>query len=225
MRGHDPGQVRRHPRPADEGDVAGLPSAGDQVDHLRRVPVGRQDPDIGLQAETLERLGRRSHLVAVPRRTHQHANLHGTFLSAVAADSLAAIGVAAHEVGHAIQHAVNYRPLQIRASLVPAANIGANWGLPLAIIGFFINSGFMMNLGLVLFVGALLFHLVTLPVEFNASNRAIQLLDRGRYLSRQELGGTKKVLRAAAFTYVAATLVALANLFRILMLFGMRRDD
>src|SRR5690606_15069124 len=90
-------------------------------------------------------------------------------------DSLAAIGVAAHEVGHAIQHAVNYRPLQIRASLVPAANIGANWGLPLAIIGFFINSGFMMNLGLVLFVGALLFHLVTLPVEFNASNRAIQL--------------------------------------------------
>lgn len=140
-------------------------------------------------------------------------------------DSLAAIGVAAHEVGHAIQHAVNYRPLQIRASLVPAANIGANWGLPLAIIGFFINSGFMMNLGLVLFVGALLFHLVTLPVEFNASNRAIQLLDRGRYLSRQELGGTKKVLRAAAFTYVAATLVALANLFRILMLFGMRRDD
>lgn len=140
-------------------------------------------------------------------------------------DSLAAIGVAAHEVGHAIQDAVNYRPLQIRASLVPAANIGANWGLPLAIIGFFINSGFMMNLGLVLFVGALLFHLVTLPVEFNASNRAIQLLDRGRYLSRQELGGTKKVLRAAAFTYVAATLVALANLFRILMLFGMRRDD
>ncbi|NLJ83585.1 MAG: zinc metallopeptidase [Halanaerobiaceae bacterium] len=139
--------------------------------------------------------------------------------------SLAAISVAAHEVGHAIQHALNYRPLRIRASLVPAANLGANFGLPLAIFGFFINSGFMMNLGLILFVGALLFHLVTLPVEFNASNRAIQLLDRGRYLSRQEIGGAKKVLRAAAFTYVAATLVALANLLRILMLIGIRRDD
>ncbi|HHU92781.1 MAG TPA: zinc metallopeptidase [Halanaerobiaceae bacterium] len=139
--------------------------------------------------------------------------------------SLAAIGVAAHEVGHAIQDALNYRPLKIRASLVPAANIGSSWGIPLALIGFFMNSQFMMNLGLVLFVGALLFHLVTLPVEFNASNRAIALLDRGRYLSRQELGGAKKVLRAAAFTYVAATLVALANLLRILMLIGIRRDD
>lgn len=141
------------------------------------------------------------------------------------ANSLAAIGVAAHEAGHAIQDAVNYKPLNIRASLVPAANIGANWGLPLAVIGFFFNSEFMIGLGLVLFIGALLFHLVTLPVEFNASNRAIALLDRGRYLSGEELLGAKKVLRAAAFTYVAATLVALANLLRILMLFGMRRDD
>lgn len=142
-----------------------------------------------------------------------------------AGNSLASIGVAAHETGHAIQDAVRYKPLIIRASLVPAANIGASWGLPLAIIGFFFNSDFMILLGLVLFTGALLFHLVTLPVEFNASNRAISLLDRGRYLSAQELLGSKKVLRAAAFTYVAATLVALANLLRILMLFGMRRRD
>ena len=142
-----------------------------------------------------------------------------------AGNSLASIGVAAHETGHAIQDAVRYKPLNIRASLVPAANIGANWGLPLAIIGFFFNSDFMILLGLVLFVGALLFHLITLPVEFNASNRAISLLDRERYLSAQELLGAKKVLRAAAFTYVAATLVALANLLRILMLFGMRRRD
>lgn len=142
-----------------------------------------------------------------------------------ASNSLAALGVAAHEVGHAIQHAVGYKPLNIRASLVPAANIGANWGLPMAIFGFIINSEFMIMLGLVLFAGALLFHLVTLPVEFNASKRAITLLERGGYLSAQELPATRKVLRAAAFTYVAATLVALANLLRILMLLGMRRRD
>ena len=142
--------------------------------------------------------------------------------------SLAAIGIAAHEAGHAIQDAVNYSPMNIRASLVPAANIGSRWGLPLAIMGFFFRSDmgqYMILAGLVLFFGAFLFHLVTLPVEFNASNRAIAILDRERFLSGQELTGAKKVLRAAAFTYVAATLVALANLLRILMLFGMSRDD
>ncbi|MDI3546421.1 MAG: uncharacterized protein PWR10_73 [Halanaerobiales bacterium] len=139
--------------------------------------------------------------------------------------SLAAIGVAAHEAGHAIQDATGYKPLAIRASLVPAANIGSSWGIPLAIFGFFLGSEFMVGLGLVIFIGALLFHLVTLPVEFNASNRAIRLLVDGGYLSGNELTGVKKVLRAAAFTYVAATLVALANLLRILMLFGMSRDE
>lgn len=139
--------------------------------------------------------------------------------------SLAAIGVAAHEAGHAIQDAKGYKPLAIRASLVPAANIGSSWGLPLAIFGFFLQSQFMIGLGLVIFIGAFLFHLVTLPVEFNASNRAIALLSRGGYLTGNELNGAKKVLRAAAFTYVAATLVALANLLRIVMLFGMGRDD
>ncbi len=140
-------------------------------------------------------------------------------------NSLASIGVAAHEAGHAIQDARRYTPLNIRASLVPAANIGSSWGLPLAIFGFFFRSEFMIGLGLVLFIGAFLFHLVTLPVEFNASNRAIKLLAAGNYLNQAELDGAKKVLRAAAFTYVAATLVALANLLRILMLFGMTRDD
>ncbi len=140
-------------------------------------------------------------------------------------NSLAAIGVAAHEAGHAIQDKSGYKPLKIRASLVPAANIGSSWGLPLAIFGFFLNSQFMIGLGLVVFTAAFLFHLVTLPVEFNASNRAIALLARERLLKEEELKGAKKVLRAAAFTYVAATLVALANLLRILMLFGMGRDD
>ncbi|AZO95214.1 zinc metallopeptidase [Halocella sp. SP3-1] len=140
-------------------------------------------------------------------------------------NSLAAIGVAAHEAGHAIQDARDYRPLKIRASLVPAANIGSSMGLPLALFGFFIRADFMIMLGLVLFLGAFLFHLVTLPVEFNASNRAINLLSKNKYLTGKELQGAKKVLRSAAFTYVAATLVALANLLRILMLFGMGRDD
>lgn len=142
--------------------------------------------------------------------------------------SLAAIGVAAHEAGHAIQDASRYVPLNIRASLVPVANIGSRWGLPMAIIGFIFNaqwSQYIIGAGLILFFGAFLFHLITLPVEFNASNRAIRLLGKEGYLSRQELQGAKKVLRAAAFTYVAATLVALANLLRILMLFGLRRDD
>mgnify|MGYP006279195151 FL=1 len=139
--------------------------------------------------------------------------------------SLAAIGIAAHEAGHAIQDYRDYAPLSIRASLVPAANIGSSWGLPMAVFGFFLQSQFMIGLGFVIFLAAVLFHLVTLPVEFNASNRAISLLDRGGYLDKDELQGAKKVLRAAAFTYVAATLVAFANLLRILILFGMGGDE
>lgn len=139
--------------------------------------------------------------------------------------SLAAIGVAAHEAGHAIQDAKNYLPLSIRASLVPAANIGSSWGLPLAIFGFFLRSELMIGIGFLVFIAAFLFHLVTLPVEFNASNRAIGILDRSGYITGRELQGAKKVLQAAAFTYVAATLVALANLLRIAMLFGLSRDD
>ncbi|ACL69747.1 zinc metallopeptidase [Halothermothrix orenii] len=138
--------------------------------------------------------------------------------------SLAALGVAAHEAGHAIQDARDYKPMRIRASLVPAASIGSSWGLPLAVFGFFMQSRFMIGLGLIVFTAAVLFHIVTLPVEFNASNRAIQILNRG-FLSKEELNGAKKVLRAAAFTYVAATLVAIINLLRILILFGMGRDE
>lgn len=139
--------------------------------------------------------------------------------------SLAAIGVAAHEAGHALQDAEGYKPMSIRASLVPAANIGSSWGLPMAVFGFFLQSQFMIGLGFVVFLAAVLFHIVTLPVEFNASNRALKYLSRSDHLSSQEIQGAKKVLRAAAFTYVAATLVAIANLLRIVMLFGMGRDE
>jgi len=140
-------------------------------------------------------------------------------------NSLASIGVAAHEAGHAIQDARNYKPLSVRNNIVPVANIGSRWGLPLAIFGFFFQSKTMILLGMVIFLGAVVFHLVTLPVEFNASNRAIRALKRGGYLTNQELKGANKVLKAAAFTYVAATLVAMANLFRIILLFGMGGDD
>jgi len=139
-------------------------------------------------------------------------------------NSIAAVGVAAHEVGHAIQDKENYKPLSLRASLVPAANIGSSFGLPLAIFGFFIRADFLIMTGFVLFSAAFLFHLVTLPVEFNASNRAISNLKSTDLLNQEEIKGAKKVLKAAAFTYVATTLVALANMLRILLLAGLGDD-
>jgi len=148
-------------------------------------------------------------------------NLSGDVYSS---SSIASIGVAAHEAGHAVQDAQGYKPLSLRASLVPAASLGSNLGLPMAIFGFFIRADFLILTGFVLFSAAFLFHLVTLPVEFNASNRAIAYLRNSSYLNSQEVNGAKKVLRAAALTYVAATLVALVNLLRILVLFGMGRD-
>ena len=140
-------------------------------------------------------------------------------------NSVAAIGVAAHEAGHAIQDDKGYKPLKLRANLVPAASIGSSWGLPMAIIGFFLQTQFLIALGFIMFFGAFVFHLVTLPVEFNASTRALTMLKNNNILNTSELKGAKKVLRAAAFTYVSATLVALANLVRIVLLFGMGRND
>jgi Zn-dependent membrane protease YugP len=136
--------------------------------------------------------------------------------------SLAALGVAAHETGHAMQHATQYLPLNIRHSLVPIANIGSQLGLPLALLGFFfLRNEFLLQLGIILFAGAVLFQIVTLPVEFNASSRALAMLEQGAYLSRSEVNGAKQVLSAAALTYVAATLVAIMHLVRLLLLSGM----
>ena len=139
-------------------------------------------------------------------------------------NTVSAVGVAAHEVGHAIQDKESYKPLSFRASLVPAANIGSSFGMPLAIFGFFIRADFLIMTGFVLFSAAFLFHLVTLPVEFNASNRAISSLKSTNLLTDKEIKGVKKVLKAAAFTYVATTLVALANMLRILILAGLGDD-
>ncbi|MBM7623308.1 zinc metallopeptidase [Sporohalobacter salinus] len=140
--------------------------------------------------------------------------------------SVASLGVAAHETGHAVQHAVEYLPLNIRHTLLPVANFGSKLGLPLGIFGFFFfRSEFMVHLGLIIFAGAVLFQIVTLPVEFNASARAIDFLRNGDYLARDEVKPAKKVLNAAALTYVAAVLVSIGHMLRLLMMASMLDDD
>ena len=143
--------------------------------------------------------------------------------------SIAAIGVAAHEVGHAIQHAGGYVPLRVRGALVPVANFGAQISWPLILIGLLFSSGsssMLITLGILMFSLSVLFQLVTLPVEFNASSRAVNLLDRTGILAGQEVGQTRQVLSAAALTYVAAAAASILQLFRLLYLFGgnRRRD-
>ena len=142
--------------------------------------------------------------------------------------SVAAIGVAAHECGHAIQHAKGYFPLNLRTWFVPVANFGSKLAWPLILVGLFINSQssqMIINAGIFLFSFAVIFQLITLPVEFNASRRALALLEEQGILSQQELPYTKKVLGAAALTYVAAAASSILQLLRIVMLFGGRRRD
>ena len=141
--------------------------------------------------------------------------------------SVAAIGVAAHECGHAIQHAVGYAPLNFRRALVPIANFGSQISWPLILIGILIG-GFgspIVQLGIILFSLAVLFQLVTLPVEFNASSRAVRLLDSTGILSGNEVDGTRRVLGAAALTYVAAAAGSILQLLRLIILFGGRRNN
>ena len=137
--------------------------------------------------------------------------------------TLAAVGVAAHEAGHAIQHATKYGPLILRSTLVPVANIGSQAGPLLAMAGLALSFPILLNLGILLFAGAVLFYVVTLPVEFNASSRALALLKRDNVLSPQELAGAKKVLTAAALTYIASALTALMNLIVLILRARSRR--
>jgi Zn-dependent membrane protease YugP len=140
--------------------------------------------------------------------------------------SLAAQGVAAHECGHAIQDAKGYAPLGIRSALVPVANFGSSAAWPLFFIGLIFQLPVIMKIGIFLFLFALLFQLVTLPVEFNASHRAMKKLKGMNLMSREELGGARSVLSAAAMTYVAAAATSLMYLLRMLILSGAgRRDD
>lgn len=135
--------------------------------------------------------------------------------------SVAAIGVAAHECGHAVQDQKEYLPLRLRTALVPAANIGSRLGIPIILIGLlFGSSSVLITIGIWVFALAVLFQVVTLPVEFNASRRALAILENGGLLGTTELDGAGKVLRAAALTYVAAAASSILQLLRLILLFG-----
>lgn len=140
--------------------------------------------------------------------------------------SVAAIGVAAHECGHAIQHKVGYVPLSLRSLSVPVANIGSKLSWPLILIGLLIGYTPLAQIGVILFLAVVLFQLITLPVEFNASHRALQVLKQDSMLSMDELSGARKVLTAAALTYVAALFSTILQLLRLVMIVngGRRRD-
>ena len=141
--------------------------------------------------------------------------------------SVTAVSVAAHECGHAIQHQKEYAPLSLRTALVPVVNIGSRLGMPMIILGVLLGwNQVLIQIGIWAFVAALLFQLVTLPVEFNASGRAVEKVDQYGLLTAQERGGCKKVLTAAALTYVAAAASSALQLLRLVLLFGgnRRRD-
>ncbi len=146
--------------------------------------------------------------------------------------STAAIGVACHEAGHAVQYAQGYAPIKLRAAIIPVTNFGSKLAMPLILIGILFSSlgrasDLFINLGILCFGLSVVFQLITLPVEFNASRRALAAIEQNGILSEDELFGARKTLRAAAMTYVAATAAALAQLLRLLILFGgnRRRDD
>lgn len=137
--------------------------------------------------------------------------------------SIAAVGVAAHETGHAIQDKEKYAPLVLRSTLVPVANIGSSAGPYLALAGIIFRMNLLLNIGIILFACAVLFYLVTLPVEIDASRRALKVLEHNAVLNQEELKGAKKVLSAAALTYVASALTAMANLLRLILISRDRR--
>ncbi|MBQ7219889.1 MAG: zinc metallopeptidase [Synergistaceae bacterium] len=143
--------------------------------------------------------------------------------SVYSSTSIASIGVAAHEVGHAIQHHESYSPLIFRNSIVPAVNICSSASMPLFILGIVVGNNLLVNIGIMLFTGALVFHLVTLPVEINASSRALKLLEQTHTLAPDELAGAKKVLTAAAWTYIASAVMAVLQLVRLLLISRSRR--
>lgn len=136
--------------------------------------------------------------------------------------------MAAHECGHAVQHATGYAPLKFRGALVPVANFGSSMAWPLIVIGLLLRSDtaiLFIDLGILLFSAAVLFQIVTLPVEFNASNRAVRVLETSGMLYPEEVKQTKAVLGAAALTYVAGAASAVLQLLRLLLIAGRRRDD
>jgi Zn-dependent membrane protease YugP len=139
--------------------------------------------------------------------------------------SVASAGVAAHETGHAIQHAHNYGPLALRSAIVPVTQFGSWLAFPLFFLGFFFHSGLMMQLGILIFSAFVAFTVITLPVEFDASARALRVLREERLVTPDELTGVRTVLTAAALTYVAAAATAILELLRLLLLYNARREE
>lgn len=137
--------------------------------------------------------------------------------------SVAAVGIACHEAGHACQYAEDYFPMKVRAKVIPAANIGSAIGMPLCLIGIIFSFGFLFYIGIALYSAVFLFQLATLPVEFNASSRALKAIQAGNLLNEQEYAGAKSVLRAAALTYVASMASTLLTIFRLLLINNRRR--
>lgn len=131
--------------------------------------------------------------------------------------SIAAVGIACHEAGHAAQHAQNYIPIKVRNAILPVANIGSTFGFYLAIFGYFLGYGLLINIGIILFASVTVFQLVTLPIEFNASRRAINVISEKGLLYEEEVPMAKKVLSAAAMTYVASLLVSVMSLLRLIL--------
>lgn len=138
-------------------------------------------------------------------------------------DSVTAVGIACHEAGHAAQHAEKYAPIRVRNAILPVCNIGSQIGLPLAILGYFLGFEPLISIGLLLYALIALFQIITLPVEFNASRRAVKVMSSDGMLYDDELYGAKKVLTAAALTYVAALVATLANLLRFILRFNRNR--
>lgn len=145
--------------------------------------------------------------------------------SVYGSSSVAAVGVAAHECGHAIQHQTGYVPIKVRNAIVPVVNLGSWLSWPIMVAGLIMGSFGLLKLGILLFAFTLVFQIVTLPVEFNASRRALHILGERGILYREELSGARKVLTAAALTYVTAVISTLLQLLRLILLFGRRSDD
>lgn len=181
-----------------------------------------RDANIGLSANPGAARGTVVGLESIPGDLTDHYDPRDRTLRLSEAvyrgQSVAALGIAAHEVGHAIQHATAYSALMWRSAIYPISSISSTLAWPLLIGGIFLGIGPLLNIGILLFSFAVLFTLITLPVEFNASNRAIKALAHGGYLTEDELHGAKKVLSAAAWTYVAAAAVAVLELLRLLLI-------
>jgi len=186
-----------------------------------QVPTQRRVTAAQVAEEILTRAGVSGVRIEGTPRTlgdHYDPRTKSLRLSAPNSYSVAAVGVAAHEAGHAIQHAQGYAPLAVRSAVVPVANFGSQLAFPLFFIGLIFRSEPLLNAGIILFSAAVLFTLITLPVEFNASRRAVAALQQSGLVTREELGGVKEVLSAAALTYVAAAAMAALQLLSMLLI-------